>query len=52
MLMCPWCEEWHPLESYIVLAIPPNHPEQCSPVYKHGGEGGCKKLFSLDLSKV
>lgn len=49
-LRCPWCGEWKDILEYTVLQIPPNHPEQCSPIYKCGGEGGCKKLFSLDMS--
>lgn len=47
MLLCPWCETWDPLESYTALQTPPNFPLQCPPVFKHGGENGCKKLFAL-----
>lgn len=47
MLLCPWCETWHPLEDYIALQTPPKYPDDCPPIYKHGGVDGCKKLFSL-----
>lgn len=47
MLHCPWCHKWAPLESYTALQTPPLHLNQCPPVYKHGGEGGCRGVFSL-----
>ena len=52
MLQCPWCEKWEPLESYTMLQLPPNHTRQCLPVYKHGGESGGKKLFSIDPERA
>jgi hypothetical protein len=47
MMMCPWCLIWEPLENYTMLQSPPNHSDQTAPIYKHGGQRGCKKLFSL-----
>jgi hypothetical protein len=47
MLMCPWCEEWLPRDSFTALNMPPAHQSQLSVIYKHGGEGGCKRLFAL-----
>lgn len=35
-----------------MLQLPPNHSRQCLPVYKHGGESGCKKLFSIDPERA
>lgn len=47
-MRCPWCEEWGPKEVFPALQTPPGYDKtQCPPIYKHGGEGGCKKLFSL-----
>jgi hypothetical protein len=46
-IRCPWCEAWEPEESYTELQTPPNYPQQCAVVLKHGGERGCKKIFSL-----
>lgn len=50
MLMCPWCEEWAPKDSFTALQMPSSHHEQLSVIYKHGGEDGCKKLFALRVS--
>lgn len=46
MLLCPWCGTWNHLEDYIALQLPPNYHNQIAPIFKHGGEGGCKKLFA------
>lgn len=46
MLRCPWCETWEPLEAFVQLQTPPGYPNQCPPVYKHGGERGCKSVFA------
>lgn len=46
-LRCPWCGEWADILEYTVLQQPPNFSRQTAPIYKHGGERGCKKLFSL-----
>lgn len=50
-MRCPWCGEWERVESYTQLQIPPNFPKQCAPIYKHGTEWGCKKLFALAVPK-
>lgn len=50
MLMCPWCEEWAPKDSFTALQMPSSHHEQLSVIFKHGGEDGCKKLFALRIS--
>ena len=47
MLMCPWCEEWAPQDSFTALNMPTAHQSQLSVIYKHGGPDGCKKLFAL-----
>lgn len=44
---CPWCEDWFPLEVFTQLQTPPRYEHRCPPIYKHGGEGGCKSLFSI-----
>lgn len=47
MMRCPWCEGWAPLEDFTALKTPPNHLDECPPIFKHGGERGCKQLFAL-----
>jgi len=46
-MICPFCGTWHPIESYTTLMLPPHYTRECSQIYKHGGEDGCKRLFSL-----
>lgn len=46
-IRCPWCEIWEPEEAYTELQTPPNYPNQCGVVLKHGGEEGCKSIFSI-----
>lgn len=47
MVFCPWCLDWFPLESFIDLQTPPAYMNRLPPIWKHGGESGCKKLFPL-----
>lgn len=46
-IRCPWCETWDAEEAFVELQTPPNYPKQCGVVLKHGGEGGCKRVFSI-----
>lgn len=46
-IKCPWCKVWEPEEAFTELQTPPDFPEQCGVVLKHGGESGCKGLFSI-----
>jgi hypothetical protein len=47
MLLCPWCEVWAPRDSFMTLNMPPRHQSQLGVIYKHGGPGGCRRLFAL-----
>lgn len=47
MMMCPFCEEWCPIETFTTLLMPIAHLQQTTQIYKHGGEAGCKALFAL-----
>lgn len=46
-MYCPWCKDWDAFEAFITLQTPPEHEDHCPPIFKHGGEEGCKKLFAL-----
>jgi hypothetical protein len=46
-MYCPWCREWDAFQAFIALQTPPGHENHCPPIFKHGGQLGCKKLFSL-----
>lgn len=46
MILCPWCEKWQPLESFIQLQLPSAHITQVSAIYKCV-QHGCKRLFAL-----
>jgi hypothetical protein len=47
MILCPWCERWAPKEAFTELLSPAKYTAQCAPIYKHGGDAGCKRLFSI-----
>lgn len=44
---CPWCHKWGRLEVFIQLRTPPDHLNECPPIYKHGGVDGCKGIFAI-----
>ena len=46
-IRCPWCEVWAHNEAFTELQTPPNYPNQCGVVLKHGGQEGCKQVFSI-----